>query len=194
MKEIPNTELLKLFFRSVKKDEEEKLYKMYLEGTIFPDFLEFQKFLSNYQKKNNFFAKTLKRYQLIPKEVDILETTLNKEYTVSEYIGKENPIVIESTYEKLFISDFMIDAILSNKERFFISNGIYLDTEYLIPYLIGKIPFVVGICDEKNSPRFQKDLGKIKELKKEYLEKVKIYKAKQDAISTILIYHDGEKK
>ena len=45
MKEIPNTELLKLFFRSVKKDEEEKLYKMYLEGTIFPDFLEFQKFL-----------------------------------------------------------------------------------------------------------------------------------------------------
>lgn len=190
MSDIPNTELLKLFYRTMKGDDDGRLYSMALRGTIYPNFEEFQKFLSSYQKTNKFFFKTLKRYQLIPDDVSIFETTLNKEYNVSEFAEKSYRI-FESNYGDVRVSDTLIQECLSNPNEIYISNGMYSDTIHLVSEFIGRKPFIVGICEDASSVRYQEDFEKVESLKKEYREKVKIYKGKQDNLSMYVVSYSG---
>lgn len=190
MSEIPNTEILKLFYRTMKDDDDGRLYSMALRGTIYPNFEEFQRFLSSYQKMNKFFSKTLKRYQLLPEDASILETTLNKDYTVSEFLEKPSK-VIESTYGDIRFHDDMIQKHLSNTHEIYISNGMYSDTIHLVHKFMDYKPFIVGICENVDSIRYQEDFKAVESLKKEYREKVKIYKGKQDNLSMYVISYPG---
>lgn len=190
MLDIPNTEILRLFYRTMKDDDDGRLYSMALRGTIYPNFEEFQKFLSNYQKKNKLYYKTLKRYQLIPENVSILETALNKDYTVSEFLEKPSK-VIESTYGDIRLSDDMIQKYLSNTHEIYISNGMYSDTVHLVHEFMGHKPFIVGICEDVDNIRYQEDFKVVESLKKEYREKVKIYKGKQDNLSMYVVSYPG---
>lgn len=191
MSDIPNTELLKLFYRTMKGDDDGRLYSMALRGTIYPNFEEFQKFLSSYQKTNKFFSKTVKRYQLIPENVSVFETVLNKEYTVSEFLEKPSK-VIESTYGDIRLHDDMIQNHLKISNEIYISNGMYSDTIHLVHKFMGHKPFVVGICENVDSIRYQEDFKVVESLKKEYREKVKIYKGKQDNLSMYVVSYSGE--
>ena len=193
MPDIPNTEILKLFYRTMKGDTDGKSYSMALRGMIIPNYEEFQRFLSNYQKKNKFFLKTLKRYQLLPEHASILETTLNREFSISEFQEKPSRI-FESTYGEIRVSDCMIQECLSNLNQIYISNGMYSDTIPLISSFIDKKPVIVGICDDANSVRYQEDYKVVEALKREYREKVKIYKGKQDNLSMYAISHLGDRK
>lgn len=190
MSDIPNTELLKLFYRTMKGDDDGRLYSMALRGTIYPNFEEFQKFLSSYQKTNKFFSKTVKRYQLIPENVSVFETVLNKEYTVSEFLEKPSK-VIESTYGDIRLHDDMIQNHLKISNEIYISNGMYSDTIHLVHKFMGHKPFVVGICENVDSIRYQEDFKVVESLKKEYREKVKIYKGKQDNLSMYVVSYSG---
>lgn len=192
MSDIPNTELLKLFYRTMKGDDDGRLYSMALRGTIYPNFEEFQKFLSSYQKTNKFFSKTVKRYQLIPENVSVFETVLNKEYTVSEFLEKPSK-VIESTYGDIRLHDDMIQNHLKISNEIYISNGMYSDTIHLVHKFMGHKPFVVGICENVDSIRYQEDFKVVESLKKEYREKVKIYKGKQDNLSMYVVSYSGVK-
>lgn len=179
-------ELIKMFCVNIKHDY--SLYEMFLKGTWYPNFDEYRLFLNKINKNNINFAKTIERYNLVKKNDFILETSLNKEYTVLDHLNREGK-VIESKYGKFKVDRSLLDNVDYN--TCYISNGIYEDTFFILENLINRASFIIGICDNDKSTFFENNM-KLIEKEEKFLRKVhakyKVYKHNNHRDKTYILY------
>jgi len=174
-------------------EKDTSLFKKYLNGSWYPNFDNYRKFLKKQEKNNNIFAKTIMRYHLIKSHTNIIETVFSKDLdNVSSYLNKD-AILIQSGYGTIKYTTQIPNTFIY--PSCYISNGIYHDTEDLALHMVGCGSFIIGVCDNPNSVFYQENIEKIEKFK-EILHKkhvgYKIYNYENHRDKTLILHYSSD--
>ena len=198
-----NNELLNRYCRE--KKGEPNLYPKYKNFIISPDLLEYHNFLVDIEKYNNQMATTIKNKVGIPNTSDIIETIPTVELynsngdedeikTVSDFLPECNSKTKIPAYYKT-TQDVKIEGLNIDNNSFYISNGIYNVSFYIIRQILANNgSFIIGINTKKKSDFFNKSVLEIKNFQKELHKRgvpITVYEKPNKNCHQYTILHKG---
>lgn len=160
------------FILEIKQDA--SLFKMFENGTWYPNFDEYRLFLHKQEKNNKDFSKTIKRYHLVKPSDRILETVFSSDIdSVSTYLEMKSKTIITS-YGTIKVNE---EEILNlNNYKCYISNGFFEKTRELALKEVNSGSFIIGVCDNENSIFYQDNIKRIRVFEKELRKKRILYR------------------
>jgi len=183
--------LMSRYILEIEKDS--KLFKLFMNGSWYPNFDKYRRFIHKQERNNNSFAKTISRYRLVKTNDHLLETVCSKDLdSVSSFLGKEATI-IESGYGTIKCSSVIPNTF--GYPECYISNGIYHDTENIALNMVNRGSFVVGVCDNPNSIFYQQNINRIAEFRKildKKKIKYKVYEHNNHRDKTLILYYRSD--
>ena len=166
------SELIKRFILEIKQDP--SLFKLFNNGTWYPNIDEYRLFLHKQEKNNRTFANVIKRYHLVKANNSILETVFSDDINnVCTYLEKAGKTLITS-YGTIKVDNASINY---NEYDCYISNGFFDVTRKLALNEVNRGSFIVGVCDNPGSIFYQDNAKRIKTFEKELHKRHISYRA-----------------
>lgn len=170
------------------------LIKKFDLGIWYPNIDEFRFFYTKQEKNNECYSNLINKYNLIKKDDIILESVISVEMNgISDYLNKKSKKLM-SGYGTIYLP--LEEEYKITTENFYISNGIYHNTESLCYQMYEKNKsFIVGVCADKNSIYFKENLERLKELKYRLKKKRILYREVEQnnhRNKSIILVHKGD--
>ncbi|MDD6224451.1 MAG: hypothetical protein PUB18_05585 [bacterium] len=203
-------ELLKRFVNEIKRDSSH--YHFYLEHPMIIHE-EFQRFVKNQEKNNEYFAKLIKRHHFIKTNDHIIETQISENIaSISDSLTNKNKHQIICKYGVVKTPKPL--ELLLTSQSCYLTNGIYEYTDeiyrQIIHHAFGSKPsFIIGAIDrihyqevegimtKINSIFFEENKKRIQLIQKELHKRhipVTVYKENTQRHNIYMLVHRGDRK